>query len=1025
MAPPIMPGSPEASDDDSISLTSTIGSERFDEYIVDAILAEDPLERGHSGPLVYLAKWEGYPLNRSTWEPIDSFSEDTLQEWQDQKMRITRGYEKPFDIKKFEAGQAKIEQAQLDRQARRRAKKIKLGLPVPPLVSASEDSDEAEEEEEEEEESAEEALQSSPRKSKRRQRQSPTNFIDDNDDGLLSDGEETRSKRKRRRRARSPEESDDSLTKELKQKDSKKHSKRNKGHGKPRNELQAGIDASRLSRPRITSPILNPIPSRRSTNANIYTGTMARGTGPSRVAHMGTAGRGPSRLKKQPPLKKRPKVEGAAIFGNWNAPKKARNRQVVEPGVPGSSKSKTFDKLSIKRRFEKASHNEPAPDPAQLVFYNLKEGGKIVPNKVPVQSSDRVPAKTPHQMIMEQEAHTESNKSNLQRSIADRIGECTAGPGLKSLPNSPELPSSRSDQPTGQQIESLISDSVQNLRSEASLAPACPTSIATESSVTVYSPTQTDSLKSLNNQPRSKSQSISFTAYTQRRALARESASFSGSTKEPELIPDHAGQVYNLPKDNMGNINSSRVVNEHPLAYFIFGEQNGKPAVVDIVGLDQNQEARIFKSSAHASEPLFFFERMVTAEDYKTGYELMDKSQSIAIGDILTRQQSQYSQEYLEDVIKTLKLSTCGGIIFRSNLTIIIYPVKMDAWAFLDTNHHNPPTNTMLRFQVHPPISPQLMRTKSVVQDVPFEVRMVDEFREVYGIQFEDLLPQNVKAGKKVDNVFVICPLRFKKELKDILGFLEGSGATISTEYTEGAWEKFVKRVEFGVVLLHPSVCHYHEILNLSTMLRRNINFFHLGADPNLGSDEQFISLTRLFPHGRAILLTEDLLLKHSATALEIVLWFKEEIKRKSPGTWKLVGRPRLSKWLMDRACKDEGREGPFDVLWEISEHLDEMLLPSAIEEGLSISTPAPHAPIVYCEKQYIDPYSGDEIKYGADPDADAEYLVSWFASWASMKATEIRRFFIVDPSPKAHWRLWHTIEVCNLEEFAKVTKSK
>ncbi len=71
------------------------------------------------------------------------------------------------------------------------------------------------------------------------------------------------------------------------------------------------------------------------------------------------------------------------------------------------------------------------------------------------------------------------------------------------------------------------------------------------------------------------------------------------------------------------------------------------------------------------------------------------------------------------------------------------------------------------------------------------------------------------------------------------------------------------------------------------------------------------------------------------------------------------------------------------------------MLPCSAVEEG-TISTPAPHAPIAECEEEL-------------------------FAAWASMKAMEIRRFFVVDPKPRKQWREWQTLDVVTPEEFIAV----
>lgn len=114
-------------DDDSISITSTAPSEPREEYAVETVLAA----RETDGATQYLVKWEGYPEERCTWEPATSFqSLDTLSDWDEKKLRIEQGLEVPCDVddllKRIDIW---IKSSQ-DRKSRRRAKKIRLGLPV-------------------------------------------------------------------------------------------------------------------------------------------------------------------------------------------------------------------------------------------------------------------------------------------------------------------------------------------------------------------------------------------------------------------------------------------------------------------------------------------------------------------------------------------------------------------------------------------------------------------------------------------------------------------------------------------------------------------------------------------------------------------------------------------------------------------------------------------------------------------------------------------------------------------------------
>ncbi|EDN09833.1 predicted protein [Histoplasma mississippiense (nom. inval.)] len=130
-------------EDDNISITSTVGSEPQSEYEVESILAQKSFPNGD----VYLVKWAGYPLERATWEPEDSFCDpNILLAW---KRKIASGDHESLgvDVDDLTRRIEEIESAKLDRRRRRWAKRIRLGIPASPLtdgsdaVSAGQDSD--------------------------------------------------------------------------------------------------------------------------------------------------------------------------------------------------------------------------------------------------------------------------------------------------------------------------------------------------------------------------------------------------------------------------------------------------------------------------------------------------------------------------------------------------------------------------------------------------------------------------------------------------------------------------------------------------------------------------------------------------------------------------------------------------------------------------------------------------------------------------------------------------------------------
>ncbi|KAL8952655.1 MAG: hypothetical protein Q9222_001461 [Ikaeria aurantiellina] len=96
------------------------------EYELDAILAEEESD----GKMWYLARWKGYPEHENSWGERKNYTEETMEDWRDQKMRISRGLEKPYNVAALERLWALYERATLKRKQRRRQKRIRLGLLV-------------------------------------------------------------------------------------------------------------------------------------------------------------------------------------------------------------------------------------------------------------------------------------------------------------------------------------------------------------------------------------------------------------------------------------------------------------------------------------------------------------------------------------------------------------------------------------------------------------------------------------------------------------------------------------------------------------------------------------------------------------------------------------------------------------------------------------------------------------------------------------------------------------------------------
>ncbi|KAI5293212.1 hypothetical protein KEM52_005738 [Ascosphaera acerosa] len=119
-SPPVAPPhhvEEQAAADDALSLTSTVPDEEQESSVENILCMQT-----HLGRPYYLVKWEGYPIEHATWEPIESFSDAqaTIDMWDRTRRAIEAGGEQSADL-------VRLQQRAIDainvRQARRTSRR--------------------------------------------------------------------------------------------------------------------------------------------------------------------------------------------------------------------------------------------------------------------------------------------------------------------------------------------------------------------------------------------------------------------------------------------------------------------------------------------------------------------------------------------------------------------------------------------------------------------------------------------------------------------------------------------------------------------------------------------------------------------------------------------------------------------------------------------------------------------------------------------------------------------------------------
>ncbi|KAL8808866.1 MAG: hypothetical protein Q9200_003948 [Gallowayella weberi] len=496
-------GSSDPSDADTVSLTSTKLSSAEDEYELEGVLAE----RNNGGEMEYLVKWKDYSHYRNTWEKEHNFfqAEQTLLDWNAQKMRISRGLVEAFDVPAWERESAKIRAATQRRRARRREKKIGLGIPVASLSPESSDqsysSDESTEahSHEESDGSTESNFQRgaaspiwTPKEEatllealqRLKKAQWDTILKWHGPAGIASKELQHRNEGSLRRKALAMKRDFDASGKEfpipeipdLISSKSAKSSLNSElveslkviersGNADPKSALKRKSDqqvprqVKKPEKPKIRVPTsmknvseLRSAPATLNSQASQHSSVgssrplnhpnTTTSNAEQRPIQLGTVGRGPARTVS--PRAKAGSKQPPNIFGNWGAQPTKRRKSRYEMLSPKDAMARNpikFKKLSTQRRFELAGRYEHTPDVNSLTF--LGKDGKVL-EKPPTSIARKPPEKTPFQLLQEKmNEKQEEARSTVDETAGSRLERTST---TESYPDKPgELESDNSN----------------------------------------------------------------------------------------------------------------------------------------------------------------------------------------------------------------------------------------------------------------------------------------------------------------------------------------------------------------------------------------------------------------------------------------------------------------------------------------------------------------------------------------------------------------------------------------------------
>ncbi|KAJ5721825.1 uncharacterized protein N7483_009759 [Penicillium malachiteum] len=257
----------------------------------------------------------------------------------------------------------------------------------------------------------------------------------------------------------------------------------------------------------------------------------------------------------------------------------------------------------------------------------------------------------------------------------------------------------------------------------------------------------------------------------------------------------------------------------------------------------------------------------------------------------------------------------------------------------------------------------------------------------------------------------------------------------------KNAWQRFRETYNKGVIIFHES---FHAFHDLRPRIRGvqwsfNFNFWHVRIkNPLALSNTRFCKenahIQRLFPHGTAFLLTDDVFRDMKQVAI-ILAWFFERRKSTGGASTKLVFQPDVLGYL-NRKLDDPARNKDEDpYVWSIISSIKQVN--SSFNPAFRYFEPSS------MEFQKLDNPNNNVIclpvqGYGTRSESDdplipkgltqeernADHLVEAFAGWMLAEAARFRKTVVISNHTNkdlmARWPGWGHVNVFDVNSFLK-----
>lgn len=384
------------------------------------------------------------------------------------------------------------------------------------------------------------------------------------------------------------------------------------------------------------------------------------------------------------------------------------------------------------------------------------------------------------------------------------------------------------------------------------------------------------------------------------------------------------------------------------------------------------------------------------------------------------------TDNHLLEIVAEHLRSGLSGLYYAHDLfNIIIHPTKCDEFktSILGIDTSSPDGTTVLKYLVFSSstynFAGLLRRCKSLSTPITSQEQEITTgkereylFQKFLGIRYYDLVAGSA-LGKEHHFYLVFPQLKFDA-LRSIGSWLQNCNPLchIYTSYDVGSWASFREKSksQSGTIIIEDSIVWLvRRIPSLAALLldTTNYNTWSFSAvQPVLPHiDLRQPMFNRLFPQGKAILITPSFMVSEPQKTLEFFTWFFGRNSQSQFSFNKLVMAYGALDYLRDLSAeKTTNRNELRQTRWKGLSVVDEKLqenMGALTEDDIQARQRVYLIAYEYLASKVVlnGPYSEENpIIYAdasIDPD-DEQSLVNWFGWWSTMRIGQYRNFFVV-----------------------------